>query len=164
MIPKYTQKLVLFTLFITFLTSCSKEDEINEIYSSDIQLSYTDIEYEIINLVNNYRTSNGLTKLGVLNIISKEAINHTNYMIETGDVSHYNFNERYQNLTTYASAKNVGENIAYGYNSAQGVFNSWINSDEHRKIIENSNYTHFGISTKKNSEGRYYFTNIFIEQ
>jgi len=161
---KYTPKLVLLTLFITFLTSCSKEEGIDEVYSSDIQLTYTDIEYEIFNLVNDYRTSNGLTKLIVLNIISKEAVNHTNYMIETGDISHYNFNKRHQNLVTYASAKNVGENIAYGYNSAQGVVNSWVNSDGHREIIENKNYTHFGISTKKNSEGRYYFTNIFIEK
>ena len=62
------------------------------------------------------------------------------------------------------SAKSVGENVAYGFSSATSVVTAWIKSDEHRAIIEKESYTHFGISTEQNIEGRYFFTQIFIKQ
>ncbi len=89
---------------------------------------------------------------------------HTDYMVQNGTVSHDNFSQRVETLMNNAQAKSVAENVAYGFNSAQGVINSWLNSDEHRTIIENQNYTHFGISTESNSEGRNYFTQIFIKK
>ena len=56
------------------------------------------------------------------------------------------------------------KNVAYGFNSSVGVVNAWLNSEGHRVIIENDNYTHFGISIEKNSEGRNYFTQMFIKK
>jgi len=161
-----THKLLILTLVSTFLFSCSNDDseQIDLSAKNDISLNYTPIEIEIINLINEYRTSKGLSKLNTLNIVSNEAITHTYYMIETGDVSHANFGVRYQHLVTYANAKSAAENIAYGYGTAQAVVNAWINSDGHRQNIENASYTDFGISTKSNSEGKYYFTNIFIKR
>ena len=85
-------------------------------------------------------------------------------MIETGTVSHDNFSKRSQTLMDQADAIAVGENVAYGYSSAQGVVNGWLNSSSHRKVIENPNYTHFGISTEVNTENRNYFTHIFIKK
>ena len=162
----FTPKIIILTLVSTFLFSCSSDDNdiTNLSEENGITLSYTDIELEIFNLVNDHRTSKGVPKLDVFNIVSNEAITHTDYMIETGDVSHANFGTRSQNLITYASATSVAENVAYGYNSAEAVVNAWLNSDGHRVNIENASYTDFGISTKKNDEGRYYFTNIFIRR
>jgi len=125
---------------------------------------YSDIENEILNLVNKYRETNNLSTLTVLNIISKEADTHTKFMITNGEVSHANFNLRAQNLINNAGAKFVSENVAYGYSSAQSVFNGWINSSEHKKNIENPDSTHFGISTDSDSSGRNYFTHIFIKK
>jgi len=158
----------LFLLSI-ILFSCSAEDDgiyfnENEEIVNTINVSYSDIEYEILDLVNDHRASLGLSTLTKLNIISGEADVHTEYMIKTNSVNHDNFNKRAQNLMTNAGAKIVGENVAYGFSSALGVFNGWLKSDEHRKIIENPSYTHFGISTNTNSENRNYFTQIFIEK
>ena len=89
---------------------------------------------------------------------------HTNYMIGAGIISHDNFAERAQTLMSEAGAKTVGENVGYGYSTAAGVVNAWIASDGHRKIMENPDYTHFGISTDSNAENRNYFTNIFIKK
>ncbi|MFZ3273609.1 MAG: CAP domain-containing protein, partial [Lutibacter sp.] len=89
---------------------------------------------------------------------------HTDYMIEVGAISHDNFAERAQILMEQAGAKTVGENVAYGFSTAEGVVNGWLNSEGHRKIIENPDYTHFGISTDSNTENRNYFTNIFIKK
>jgi uncharacterized protein YkwD len=85
-------------------------------------------------------------------------------MAETGKVCHDNFAERHQKLVSTAQAKIVGENVGYGFTTAEGVVNAWLNSDEHRKLIEKTEYTHFGISTKKSVDGRNYFTQIFIER
>ncbi|PHR72834.1 MAG: hypothetical protein COA67_03800 [Lutibacter sp.] len=164
----FTHKILILTLVSTFLfSSCSSDNEIEEFNSygrHDISLSYTNMEQEIFNLINNHRTSKGLPELGIYNIVSSEAITHTDYMIETGDVSHANFGTRHQNLVAYASAKSVSENVAYGFSSAEAVVNAWLNSEGHRLNIENASFTDFGISTKGNDEGRYYFTNIFIKR
>ncbi|MCF6279224.1 MAG: CAP domain-containing protein [Flavobacteriaceae bacterium] len=139
-------------------------DETNLVEKNDISLTYSPIENEIISLINDYRASKGLSKLNIFNIVSNEAITHTNYMVQTGEVSHANFGVRYQNLVTYADAKSAAENVAYGYSTAEAVVNAWINSETHRQNIENASFTDFGISTRSNNENRYYFTNIFIKR
>jgi len=158
-------KLVLFLIISTVLTSCVKEDEgiyFNEL--SDIKVEYSTIELEILDLVNNHRVSLGLQSLNKLDVISSVALTHTSYMVETGNVDHYDFPQRQENLVIKANAKSVGENVAYGFNSSIGVVEAWLKSDTHRSIIEDEKYTHFGISTKKNSNGRNYFTQMFIKQ
>lgn len=161
-------KFLSVVLLSSILFSCSKEDdgiffnENSELTTSEV--SYSEIENKILTLVNEHRETLGLTSLSTLNIISSVADSHTDYMIETGEISHDNFNQRAEILMNNADAKSVGENVAYGYNSAEGVFKGWLNSDSHRKVIESANYTHFGISTESNSDGRNYFTQIFIKK
>ncbi|SFS54709.1 CAP domain-containing protein [Lutibacter maritimus] len=163
-----TPKLLSILLFTVFLFSCSQEDDgiyFNESSETiNTTVTYSEIETEILTLVNEYRESKGLSSLITLNIISGVADGHTNYMITTGQVNHDNFNLRAQNLIDNAAAKSVSENVAYGYSTAQGVVNGWLNSDEHRKAIEDPKNTHFGISTESNSAGRNYFTQIFIQK
>lgn len=165
------QFITLFSIiaFSLLSISCSSDEDgiifdpvDNALSSKPANLS--SIELEILDLVNQHRTSMNLQKLEQLNIVSNVADTHTNYMIETGEVSHANFNERVALLTTNANAKNVGENVAYGYNSAQGVVKGWLNSEAHKNIIENPNFSHFGIAIEKNISGRNYFTQIFIEK
>jgi uncharacterized protein YkwD len=161
-------KFYVIILLSFVLLSCSNDedgiyfDEVNSVEKIQTSVTYTSIETEILTLVNEYRASKGLPTLEPLNVISGVADGHTNYMIETGDVGHANFAERSQYLMKNAQAKSVGENVAYGYATAQGVMNGWLKSDGHRENIENINYTHFGISTESNNEGRNYFTQIFI--
>jgi len=160
-------KLSLIVLFSFVLFSCSNEDDgiyfdtSNEILTSNT--TYSALESEILDLVNQYRTNIGLSTLKPLDIVSSTADSHTNYMIEVGKISHDNFQLRLQALMEKANAKKVGENVAYGYSSAQGVVKGWLSSESHKAIIENTKYTHFGISTEKcTTSGRNYFTQIFI--
>lgn len=162
-------KLTALLFIGMLLFSCSKDD--TNIYENEINsgpeaapLNYSNIESEIFVLVNNYRENLGLTKLQVLDIISNVASTHTSYMVENNVVNHSNFELRTKNLIENANAEIVGENVAFGFQSADGVFNGWLQSDGHRKIIENPTYTHFGISIKSDSEGRNYFTQIFIKK
>ena len=57
----------------------------------------------------------------------------------------------------------VRENVAYGYATASGVVNAWLNSEGHREVIE-GDFTHFDISAEKDENGRWYYTNIFIKK
>ncbi|MDC9722707.1 MAG: CAP domain-containing protein [Urechidicola sp.] len=157
--------LVAFASFMFF--SCATDDSEEFIQSEkivDIQLTYTSLESEITTLINEYRSSNGLSTLNVMNIVSFEAETHTEYMVRVGEVNHDNFNERYQYLVANANAKSASENVAYGYNSAESVVNAWLNSPSHKEIISNPSFTDFGISTKIDSDGKYYYTNIFIKK
>jgi len=158
-------KFVLFALVCFVLTSCSNEDDgiyFNEI--NEVKVEYSTMELEILDLVNSHRVAKGMQTLESLDVISSIALSHTEYMVEINEVNHDNFPVRQENLVLKAKAKSVGENVAYGYNTSEGVVNAWLNSDEHRAIIENENYTHFGISIEKNNEGRNYFTQMFIKQ
>ncbi len=158
-------KLSLVFLVFTFCISCATEDD-EAIFTSkkEVQVTYSTIENEILNLVNEYRKEKHLSILNKLNIISSVAETHTNYMVEIGEVNHDNFPERHKNLVNNAQAISVGENVAYGYSTAESVVNAWLNSDGHREIIENESFTHFGISTQKDENGRNYFTHIFINK
>ena len=154
--------------FSIVFIACSKQDD--EIYldsNSEVEIlkvNHSPIEKEIIHLVNSHRESIGLKPLITSLIVSNVSHSHTNYMIDVGEVNHDNFSERYQVLMSKENAINVGENVAYGYKTAEGVVRGWLNSVGHREIIENPTYTHFGISTEANSENRNYYTNIFMKK
>jgi len=147
------------------VAACAKQDD--EIYieiNSKNNITYSKLELEILKLVNDHRSSIGLNTLEKLGIISNVARSHSNYMAETGSLSHDNFSKRQDELIAIANAKAVGENVGFGYNNAKDAVQAWLNSDSHRKIIEKQKYTHFGISTKQNTKGSNFFTHIFIKK
>ena len=163
------KKLAIITtvLLSAFLMSCSvQEDEIelpNEYKASVVNVEYTELDYEILELINAHRISKDLRVLTILNEASKEAIVHNQYMVNQGVASHDYFYVRSQNLKDAVNAVTVSENVGYGFSNAQALVTAWLNSDGHRENIENPNVTDFGISTKKDAEGRHYFTNIFVK-
>lgn len=115
---------LILTLNLSFLSCASDEDGIyirDNMGFQDISLSYTTMEYEILDLVNDYRISLGLSNLNTINLISEQSIEHTTYMINKGEANHDNFSSRHQVLTQIIAAKTVGENVAYGYRSAESV-------------------------------------------
>lgn len=165
-----TLKLASLALISTLFFACSPEEddgiyfaETNEIDVAT-KVSYSTMESKILDLVNAHRKSMNLSELNTMNLVSSVADDHTNYMIQNGMVSHDNFAQRATTLQNNANANKVGENVAYGYGTAEGVVNGWLNSPGHKEIIETEDYTHFGISTEKDSSGRNYFTHIFIEK
>ncbi len=59
------------------------------------------------------------------------------------------------------SYRGAGENIAYGYRSAEQVMNAWMNSSGHRANIMNPNYTSIGIGYYQTDSGVQYWTQLF---
>lgn len=53
--------------------------------------------------------------------------------------------------------------ISSGQKTPQDALDAWPSSPGHRKIIENSSYTHTGLGFKEGSGGRIYWTQIFLK-
>ncbi|MEP5254935.1 CAP domain-containing protein [Winogradskyella rapida] len=122
-----------------------------------------EIEIEIMELINAYRINEGLNTLANNTTVKAVASTHTEYMIEVNNVSHDNFFLRKQSLQANADADVVSENVAYGFSSAESVVNAWIASPGHRDNIV-GDYTDFDVSAEQNSNGKWYFTNMFIKR
>ena len=154
-------------MFIAFLClsviACEKEDLKQNNSVVDVPMEYDAIELEISKLVNKHRADKGLLELTILNLISVEAESHSLYMLEHEAISHDNFNDRAKNLIDNADAKNIAENVAFGYDSAESLLNGWLQSPEHCENIESKHFTNFGISVKRTERGSYYVTQIYIE-
>lgn len=163
-------KLLCFVFLCVFsLSSCSK-DSISEAENTaqktaDLvdNFAYSEIETEILTAVNNYRISKGLSELKKVDDITVQAEDHTFYMVEKNVVNHDNFILRYNALVQEIGATSVSENIAYGYGSAAGVVQAWIESEGHKENIE-GDFSHFGIAVEQDANGRNYFTNIFVKR
>jgi chitodextrinase len=54
-----------------------------------------------------------------------------------------------------------GENIAWGYTTAQSVVNGWLGSPGHKANIENPNFTSTGVGVASNAAGQLYWTQSF---
>ena len=159
-------RVLLLVAVVYSMNSCSSDS--SETPSSStatmkvMDYSYDSSELEAMNLINTYRVSVGLNALQQINHISYKSEEHDNYMISNNVVNHNDFVARSENLISVLGAKRVGENIAYNYNTPQSVVNAWLNSPTHKENIE-GDYTHFGISIRTNSNGKKYYTNIFVK-
>ena len=163
---KFPTLLSSVALMLTLLLSCSKDvpvgsqdDIFNTTEIKAIEDSYT--TNATLDIINNYRLEKGLSTLLNNEIIYKEASDHTDYMIYRGETSHDYFYEREAFLKERLAAVQVGENVAYAFNSSEAVLNAWLKSEIHRSNIE-GDFTHFGVSVKKNSEGRLFYTSILV--
>jgi len=159
-------RLLLLVLLASFSFSCSTDsidDNASALSENIVIPEPKPIEIQILELINNHRLSVGLNPLGSMNIIKGQAYSHTEYMVVENTVSHDNFYSRSNYLKANAGALTVSENVAYGYTQASSVVNAWLKSDAHRENIE-GDFTNFDVSAEQNSEGDWYYTNIFIKR
>lgn len=162
-LSKFLPTLALLALMsFSCSTDSIEEDKIDALSNSFVPATKT-IEIEILELINDYRITKGLSALSDMSKIKATAYSHTDYMRDKQEVSHDNFYQRSSSLKNNPGASKVGENVAYGFSSAQSVVNAWLNSDGHKEIIE-GDFTNFDISAEKDKDGKWYFTNIFIKK
>jgi uncharacterized protein YkwD len=163
---KLLTKLPLLVLLAVLSFSCttdSIDDKANSIELSLVTPETKTIEVQILELINNHRLSLGLNPLADMSMVKSVAFSHTDYMVDKNEVSHAYFYERSTYLKAHAGASKVSENVAYGYSSAESVVNAWLKSDAHRANIE-GDYTNFDVAAEENTEGKWYYTNIFIKK
>ena len=163
---KLLAKLPLLAMLLVMSYSCTTDSLDDKALEIELNLTtpvVKPIEVQILELINNHRLSIGLNPLEDMTLVKSVAFSHTDYMVVNGEVSHANFYKRSEYLKSNASATKVSENIAYGYSSAESVVNAWLKSEGHRATIE-GDFTNFDIAAEENSEGKWYYTNIFIKK
>lgn len=146
---------------LLFLDSCTS-DSIEETSILEAENVVT-IEQDLLDIVNEHRLTLNANTLKFSDIAYKYANIHTNYMIAKGSISHDNFSSRATDINSEVEVEMVAENVAKDYLSAIDAFQGWYNSSSHKKTME-GDFTHTGISVKKDEQGNYYFTQLFYKQ
>lgn len=132
--------------------------------------SNSSIESQIIHMVNQERAKAGLAPLAVSGQLNYAADLHSQDMAATRTMAHELYGTTRPEPTDRLDAAGYddwtygyawGENVAYGYPSAQAVMNAWMNSPEHRANILNPNFTEIGVSVRADSSGTLWYTQNF---
>ena len=124
----------------------------------------TNYEQEVIRLVNQIRTENGLKPLTYDWELARVARYKSQDMKDNKYFSHTSpvYGSPFQMIKNFGiSFRSAGENIAKGYATPQAVVNGWMNSSGHRANTLNSSYTHIGVGYVS---GGNYWTQMFISK
>ncbi|MDC6365301.1 MULTISPECIES: CAP domain-containing protein [Flavobacteriaceae] len=141
-----------------------EENEFNEalLGNEKIVVDSEALEKELLDLVNDHRSTKGLPVLEDSPSSYKYAEEHNNYMISKNELSHDNFNARATKIAEETTAVAVSENVARYYTSAEKTLEGWLNSASHKEALE-GNYSHTTLSVQLDKDDRPYFTQIFIK-
>ncbi len=124
------------------------------------------IEQEVIRLTNIQRSKYGVSSLAHNWELSRVARYKSQDMIDRNYFSHTSptYGSPFTMMKNFGiNYQAAGENLAMGQRTAQEVVSGWMNSAGHRKNILNSNFTHIGVGYAVDSNGRKYWTQMFIK-
>ena len=119
-------------------------------------------ELEILRLINEHRLTLKLRQLYTNSYLSFKCEEHNLNMIKLGVLSHNGFVQRCDDITNFLKCENVAENLGYNYKSTTAVVDAWLKSESHKENIY-GDFMEFGISARKDLNGKTYYTNIFIK-
>lgn len=121
-------------------------------------------ESEVVRLVNEHRSANGLKALKHNWELSRVARYKSQDMRDKNYFSHTSptYGSPFQMMKNFGiSYRAAGENIAKGQATPQAVVNAWMNSSGHRANILNSSFTEIGVGYV--ADGRIW-TQMFISK
>lgn len=132
------------------------------LYIPQLDSTVSSFESEVVQLVNEIRQQNGLSRLTENWELSRVAryksqdMKDNNYFDHTSPI----YGTPFQMIKDFGlSYRTAGENIAMGYSSPSAVVNAWMNSSGHRANILNSSYKQIGVGYV--AQGNYW-TQMFI--
>jgi uncharacterized protein YkwD len=150
--------LWVFALVIS--VSCTKES-VDE-PAIPVALNAVEVEQELLNIVNEHRISIGSRPLEFSALAYDYANLHTDYMVSRGTISHDNFSARASKIAAETNAKEIAENVAMDYPTAEAAFQGWLQSPNHKGTME-ADYSFTAISVKRGSDGTLFYTQIFYK-
>jgi len=119
-------------------------------------------EAEVVRLVNEIRTKNGLKPLTYDWQLARVARYKSQDMKENRYFSHTSpiYGSPFQMIKSFGiTYRSAGENIAKGQATPQAVVNAWMGSAGHRANILNASFTHIGVGYVRSGK---YWTQMFI--
>jgi putative cell wall-binding protein len=140
---------LVIALLLAVLLSLLASDE------AQAAVSYSTEEIAFVQLLNDYRVSQGVPALLVSNMLSEACDRHNSDMAKYGFFDHYTKGSDWfavgsspwdrMAASGYTSTYR-GENIAAGYPTAASVFAGWKASSAHRENMLNRNFKVCGVS------------------
>ncbi|MDX6398224.1 MAG: hypothetical protein QOJ43_1632 [Gaiellaceae bacterium] len=131
-----------------------------------------DLTARVTELVNQHRASLGLSQLTVSTTLTNASVWKARHMAKYVYMTHNDpappvartTAERLQACGYPTGSAGWGENIAYGYATADAVMQGWLGSAGHRANIENATYRSIGVGAASSSTGRIYWAQAFGTQ
>lgn len=120
---------------------------------------------EVVRLVNKCRAEHGLSPLTWDERIVPMAVENDSLQIAMEGCGHMKFHARCDKLTARTGLRCIGENAAFGYESAAAMVDGWMHSPGHRANILEKDFNITAVSVKlmhiKGYQGRYVSTQSF---
>lgn len=135
----------------------------SQVATSNITFETTTLEKSVFEEINQYRVSQGLSKLTLNAKITRQARIHSQNMAQRKvPFSHQGFEQRVKAIPLIynSAAENVAFNLGYSSPASQAVI-GWLRSPGHLKNIRGK-YNLTGIGVSVNQEGEVYLTQIFL--
>lgn len=134
--------------------------------------AYASQASEVVNLINEYRTANGLAKLSVNDTLSTAAMHRAAESayadwnmtaMEGGAKRHIrpNFTKASTIASEYGIGGNFGENFGRWQASPSEIIAQWKSSSSHNALLLSGSYTKVGIGVAQDSLGGYYWVALF---
>lgn len=134
--------------------------------------AYASLASEVVNLINEYRTANGLAKLTVNDTLSTAAMHRAAESayadwnmtaMEGGAKRHIrpNFTKASTIASEYGIGGNFGENFGRWQASPSEIIAQWKSSSSHNALLLSGSYTKVGIGVAQDSYGDYYWVALF---
>ena len=134
--------------------------------------AYASQASEVVNLINEYRTANGLAKLSVNDTLSTAAMHRAAESayadwnmtaMEGGAKRHIrpNFTKASTIASEYGIGGNFGENFGRWQASPSEIVAQWKSSSSHNALLLSGSYTKVGIGVAQDSLGYYYWVALF---
>ena len=133
---------------------------------ADWGTSRDDLAAQTIQLVNAYRASLGLRQLVVVPALQASAVWKARHMAAYAYMAHPDpappvDRTAGERMVACGYTSGWGENIAFGYPTAQSVVTGWLNSPGHRANIENPNFAGIGSGAAIGASGQVYWAHTF---
>jgi uncharacterized protein YkwD len=141
--------------------------------SASADTSYDSQELQFLQLINDYRHQNGLGPLILSDTLTLSSEHHSKDMAQYGFFAHNTEASSYYPKRSqpwdrmaaegYDYNAYKGENLAVGYETAEGVFQAWRESPSHNAAMLNGHYRVIGIARIYSPGGnhQWYWTTDF---
>jgi uncharacterized protein YkwD len=125
-----------------------------------------DLASQTVGLVNAHRAALGLRQLAVVPALQGSAVWKARHMAKYSYMAHSDpappvARSTGERMSACGYGAGWGENIAYGYATAQSVVSGWLASPGHRANIENPSFVGIGAGAATSASGQVYWAHTF---
>ena len=140
------------------------QNNTNTTTNKDVASSASELEKELLTLINQKRAAYGLSAFSFDTVLQKTARAKAEDLVANNYFSHNSptYGTPFEMMKSFGvTYKTAGENIA-GNSTLEGAVNAWMNSQGHRENILNNAYNLTGIGVVKSNTYGYVMVQMFI--